>query len=264
MHTLVSGTLNTAIAFLVMTCGIAGATAQTAEELVEKNIDAKGGIANIKAITSKRMAGKLETQGILIQIGSDQKPDFVVRKWETIQGLTQVMAYDGSEGWKIDPFEGRREAERMGEEDTRDLFETNDFYGPLVDYQQKGSKVEYVGHASVDGDDALLLKISLKNGDVIKYFLDPDTYLEIRAERLMFVRGKVLEKFANFGSYKKVNGVYFPFSIEQGKFGDPADDAKITFSKIEVNIPMPDAEFKMPAPSSVPTQSPGSPAPTMW
>ena len=56
MHTLRMGSFRASIAILAMTFGIAGATAQTAEELVEKNIAAKGGMANIKAITSKRMA----------------------------------------------------------------------------------------------------------------------------------------------------------------------------------------------------------------
>jgi len=255
MHALLSNSLRTAFALLVMAYGTICAVAQTAEELVAKNIAAKGGMANIKSITSKRTVGKLETQGNVLQIGADQKPEFMVRQWATVQNLTRVLAYDGSEGWKINPFEGRRDPERMGEEDTRDLFENYDFYGPLVDYQQKGSRVEYIGHASVDGDDALLLKVSLKNGDVIKYFLDPDTYLEIRAERMMFIRGKVRETFANLGSYKKVNDVYFPFSIEQGSPGNPANDSKITISKIEVNIPMPDSEFKIPVATSAPTHS---------
>ena len=230
------------------------AIAQTADELIAKNIAAKGGMANIKAITSMRMTGKLEVQGIVILIGSDQKPDFLFRQTATVQGLTQIQAYDGSEGWQINPFAGRRDPERMGEEDTRDLVETSDFYGPLVDYRQKGSKVEYVGHATVDGDDALLLKVTLKNGDVINYFLDPDTYLEIRTERLMFVRGSVRETFNNLGSYKKVDGVYFPFSIESGSPRNPGSTSKITIARIDANVPIPESEFKMPSapPQSVP------------
>ena len=64
---------------------------------------------------------------------------------------------------------------------------------------------------------------------------------------MMFVRGKVRQSFNNLGSYKKVNGVYFPFSIESGTPGVPTDDAKLTFSKIEANVTMPDSEFAMPA-----------------
>ena len=222
------------------------AHAQTADELIAKNIEAKGGMEKIKAISSLRKTGKLETFGIVILLGSDQKPEDLFRQSSSIQGMTQIQAFDGTDGWQINPFQGRRDPERMGEDDTRDLVEGADFYGPLVDYQKKGSKVEYVGHATVDGDDALLLKVTLKNGDVINYFLDPDTYLEIRTERQMFVRGSVRETFNNLGSYKKVNGVYFPFSMESGSPRNPGSVAKITFTQIEANVDIPNSEFKMP------------------
>ena len=225
---------------------LTAAEAQTAEELINKNIAAKGGMAAVKAITSLRMTGRLEQQGVTLLIGSDQKPENLVRQTGTIQGMTQVQAYDGSTGWQINPFSGRRDPERMGEDDTRDMVESSDFYGPLVDYQKKGNTVEYLGHTAVDGDDALLLKVTLKNGDILKYFLDPDTYLEIRTEKQMFVRGSVHESFNNLGSYKKVNGVYYPFSVESGSPRHPADAQKITYTKIEANIPIPDSEFKMP------------------
>ena len=220
--------------------------AQSAEDLVTKNIAARGGLDKIKAITSVRMSGKEEIQGMVIKFDTDTKPDFIVRESETIQGMTLIHAYDGSEAWKIDPFAGRRDPERMGDDDTRDLIESFDFYGPLIDYERKGSKIQYLGHATVDGDDALLLKVTLRNGDIVKSYLDPDTYLEIRTERLMFVRGKVRQEFTNLGSYKKVNGVYFPFSMEWGTPGDPSSVNKVTLARIEANTPMPDAEFKFP------------------
>jgi hypothetical protein len=220
--------------------------AQTADELIAKNLDAKGGLAQVKAIKTLHSTGKIDIQGFQIEFGSEQKPEVLIRQWVTLQGMTQIQAYDGAEGWQINPFQGRREAERMGEDDTRDMVESSDFYGPLVDYKEKGSKVEYIGHDTVDGDDALLLKVTLKNGDVINYYLDPDTYLEIRTVRLMFVRGSVRETFTNLGSYKKVNGVYFPFSVESGSPRNPGITQKLTITKIEANLPVPDSDFKMP------------------
>ena len=235
------------VALVGVLIGCAGLTAaQSADELIARNIAARGGLESIKAITSVRISGKLETQGTVLQYAADTKPDSIVRESLTLQGMDQIHVFDGSEAWQIDPFAGRRDPERMGEDDTRDLIEQYDFYRPLVDYERKGSKVEYLGHSTVDGDDALLLKVTLRNGDIVKCYLDPETYLEIRTERLMFVRGKVHQSFTNLGSYKKVNGVYFPFSMVVGTPGDPANDYKLTLSKIEANVPMPDSEFKMP------------------
>jgi len=68
----------------------------------------------------------------------------------------------------------------------------------------------------VDGDDALRLKVTLKNGDIIYYYLDPDTYLEIRKEIQQFIRGSVRERVVDLGSYKPVDGVMYPFSISEG------------------------------------------------
>ena len=81
----------------------------------------------------------------------------------------------------------------MGEDDFRDLMEESDIDGPLVDYQAKGNKVEYLGHDTVDGDDAYELKVTLKNGDIVYYYLDPDTYLEIKKKKQQFIRGSVRE-----------------------------------------------------------------------
>jgi len=257
MHSSFSGPLQKASLLQAAFCAACVLHAQTADELIAKNIEAKGGMAQLKAISTLRSSGRMETQGLNIAVEMEQKPDFLVRQSITVQGMTQTQAWDGSEGWQINPFAGRRDPERLGDDDARDLVESSDFYGPLVDYKEKGSRVDYVGHALVDGDDALLLKVTLKNDDVFNYFLDPDTYLEIRTERLMFVRGSVRETFTNLGSYKKVNGVYFPFAIETGSPRSPGSTVKFTMTKIEANVPIPDGDFKMPATPQAPAKDAG-------
>src|SRR5207248_1916920 len=153
--------------------------------------------------------------------------------------------------------------ELLGEDDMRDLVEDADFYGPLVDYAAKGNRIEYLGHDTVDGDDALRLKVTLKNGDIVYYYLDPDTFLEIRTERQQFIRGAVRERVTDLGSYKLVAGVYYPFSIETGPKQNPNARAKVTYDTIEANVAIADADFKMPAPPATasPQQHPEPPTP---
>ncbi len=224
----------------------ATARAQTAEELVSKNIEARGGLENIKAIKTLRKVGKLQQGSFVVQVSVDTKDPGFIRQSYTIQGMSQIQAYDGSVGWQISPFGGRKDPEMLGEDDLRDLIDDSDFYGPLVDYRSKGNTVEYLGHEAIDGDDALRLKVTLKNGDIVNYYLDPDTFLEIRKELTEFVRGSVKESVTNLGSYKKVAGVYFPFSLEVGQKGSPQPGAKIVFDKIEANLALENSEFKMP------------------
>jgi len=221
-------------------------SAQTAEELVSKNIQAKGGIDKIKAVNTVAMNGKIYVQGITAEISQEQKRPNMLRQNFTVQGMTQVQAYDGTTAWQIQPFNGRKDPELMGEDEARGLIEQADIDGPLVDYASKGNKVEYLGHDTVDGDDAYKLKVTLKNGDIIYYYLDPDTYLEVKTEKQEFIRGNVRETEQELGSYKQVAGVYYPYSLEGGTKGNPGDHVRITMDKIEVNVPIDDSLFKMP------------------
>jgi hypothetical protein len=237
-----------AIRFLVtcIFCFSALASAQTAEELVARNIQAKGGIEKIKAIKTVRMSLDLDAGGFKAVQGSEAKRPDLLRETFTIQGMTQITAYDGSSAWQISPFQGKKDPQLLGEDDSRGLVERADFDGPLVDYQAKGNKVEYMGHDQVDGDDALKLKVTLKNGDVYYYLLDPDTFLEIEIEKQQFIRGSIRESVTMLGSYKPVNGVMYPFSIEGGPKDNPDARAKLTVKKIEANVPVSDSDFKMP------------------
>jgi hypothetical protein len=76
--------------------------------------------------------------------------------------------------------------------------------------------------------------------------------LEVRIEKIMYIRGAVHESLQDLGSYKQVNGVYFPFSIESGSKNSP-NRAKITLASIQVNVPIDDSQFKMPAAPVLPS-----------
>ena len=236
----------TRVVIVGILCLTVAASAQTAEELVAKNLQARGGVDKIKAINTLKMTGKAYV-GIDAVVSQENKRPDMIRQDFTIQGMTQIQAYDGKVGWQISPFGGRKDPELMGEDDFRDLMEEADIDGPLVDYQAKGNKIEYLGHDTVDGDDAYELKITLKNGDIVYYYLDPDTYLEIKKKKQQFIRGSVRETEQNLGSYKLVAGVYYPFSIEASSKDNPGDHARITFDKIEANVPLDDSYFKMPS-----------------
>jgi hypothetical protein len=234
--------------FGVFVCG--RTLAQTAEELVNKNVQAKGGLEKMKAAKTRLTTGKVRGAGrrratVAAFRQMNMRPNFF-RQNLSMQGMTAVQAYDGSVGWQTNPFRGRKDPELMGEDNLRDLLLDADFDGPLVDYAEKGNKIEYLGHDLVDGDDALRLKVTLKNGDIIYYFLDPDTYLEIRKEIQQFVRGSVRERVVDLGSYKPVGGVMYPFSISEGPRSNPGAQVT-TVHKIEVNVNMDPADFMLPA-----------------
>ncbi|MGA7560610.1 MAG: hypothetical protein WCF61_13015 [Terriglobales bacterium] len=235
------------IVLVAVCCCSAFSFSQTAEELIAKNIQARGGLEKMKAIKTIRMTGKFEGGGgFTAAVGQENERPNLIRQTFTLQGMTQVLAYDGSTGWQIQPFGGKKDPELMGEDDLRDLQLDADIDGPLVEYKEKGSTVEYLGHDVVDGDDALRLKITLKNGDIIYDYLDPDTFIEIRKEIQQFIRGSVRDHVVGLGSYKPVAGVMFPFSISSGSKNNP-DAQTSTVQKMEANVTIDPADFALPA-----------------
>ena len=235
------------LAVVVLCLGVY-ALSQTADELVNKNIEARGGLDKIKAVKTLRITGRAERSGrspVAVVIEHERPNE--VRQDITRAGMTMVQAYDGKQGWMIQPFTGRKDPQLMGEDDLRDLQLEADIDGPLVDYQAKGNTVEYMGHDTVDGDDVLRLKVTLKNGDVLYYDLDPDSYLEIRRESQEFIRGSVKEQVTEYGSYKAVDGVVYPFSLASWPKGDPTRPLTVSIDKVEVNVPLEESQFAVPA-----------------
>lgn len=223
----------------------------TLDELVNKNIEAKGGGDALRALQSLRRTGKLLVNEGQIQLAYSQvkKRPLDVRTEVTLQGMTAVQAFDGKEGWKISPFQGRKDPEKMSADDVKSLMEDAEIDGPLVDWKAKQSTVEYLGTEDVDGTLAHKLKVVRKNGDVNFVYLDPDHFLEIRILTQRIEQGAQVEVETDLGDYEKIAGVFVPFSIEAGRKGDP-DKQKIIVDKAEGNVPVDDATFHFPATAS--------------
>jgi len=225
--------------------------APTVDELVSKNVEAKGGGDALHALQSLRLTGKMlmnEGQIELAYLQTKKRPG-EVRTDATLQGMTMVQAYDGKEGWKISPFQGRKDPERMSADDVKSLMEDAEIDGPLVDWKAKQSTVDYLGTEDVDGTLAHKLKVVRKNGDVNFVYLDPDHFLEIRILTQRIKHGAQVEVETDLGDYEKIDDVFIPFSIETGRKGDP-DKQKIVIDKAEGNVPVDDSMFHFPTTAS--------------
>ena len=223
----------------------------TVDELVAKNVGAKGGADALRALQSIRLNGKMLVNEGQIQLAyaeTKKRPD-EVRTETTLQGMTAVEAYDGKEGWRISPFQGRKDPERMSADDVKPLMEDAEIDGPLVNWKEKGSTLEYVGREDVDGTSAYKIKVVRKNGDVNFVYLDPDHFLEIRILSQRVRHGAQEETETDVGDYEKIGGVFLPFSIESGRKGD-SDKQKVVIEKAEANVPVDDAIFHFPTTAS--------------
>ena len=221
----------------------------TVEELVAKNLEAKGGAAALKAIETLRFEGRLvvnQGQTEFTYTQTRKRPG-KVRVDAVLQGMALVQAYDGASGWKIYPFGGRKDPEKMSADDTKSLVEDAEIGGPLEDWKADGKTLTYLGTEEVEGTPAHKLRVVRKNGDVSYVYLDPDHFLEIRILSQRVEQGAKVEVETDLGDYEKINGVFFPFSIESGSKGS-IDKQKVILKTGAANVPVDDTIFSFPTP----------------
>ena len=244
-----------AVTILTLVCVAPAMYAQTADEIIAKNIEAHGGAAKLKAIQSMKITAKIEVgPGMEAPAVMYESRPHNVRREFTFQGMTAVMAYDGKDGWQIMPFQGKKDAELMPADDRDDIADDADLDGQLMDYAAKGNKVEFLGKDKLEGTDVYKLKVTLKDGAVQTYYIDTDSNLEVRVDTERIVRGSPHKTQTVIGDYKEVDGLPMPFSFEGSDADHPDQKQKITVEKIELNAPMTSVSFNMPPPSAATTK----------
>ena len=231
------------------------ATAVTADEIVAKNVEARGGAAALASLKSVRRTGRFVLPGrsILVTLSELRERPGRIRQEATYQGLTQIQAWGGEKGWQVQPFEGRKEPSLMSEDDAKPFRIAADLDGPFVDAKNKGHFVEYLGTEDVDGTLAHKLRVRLTWGGDVTVWIDPDTWMVIRDIQTLTVRGAEQEVETDYGDYEKVGGVFVPMSEESGpRHSPPASRGKSIYDKAEANVAVAADVFAFPAKAAAP------------
>lgn len=233
---------------LAIMCGTV--SAQTVDEIVAANLDAKGGEEAWMALETGRMTGTMRIVGGAA--GAMEMPFVVefkkpnkVRLEFTMQGMTGIRAFDGETGWSVMPFMGSTEPEEMAEDQVKELKDQAEFEGVLVNYKEKGHTVELVGEEEVDGTPAYKLKVTRADGDIDYLYLDEEYFVEFKTEATREIQGNEMTMSTIIGDYKEVDGLLFPHSMEMS-FGGGEAQQVITIEKIELGVDLPDDRFAMP------------------
>ena len=236
----------TAVAVALFLSASAYAADLTVDDILAKNFEAKGGVAKLKALQSVRFTGKITIgPGMEAPVSLTKKRPGMSRMDFTVQGMTGTQAYDGTNGWMLMPFMGKKEAEPMSADMLKDAKEEADFDGPTWDYKTKGNKVELLGKADVEGTPAYKVKLTTKEGTESTIYFDADTFLEVKVEAKRKIQGQEVESETTFGNYQEVDGLLFPYAVEMKAKGAPAGQS-ITIEKVELNPTVADDIFKMP------------------
>ena len=240
----------------------AAARGQTADELIAKNVAARGGYEKLKAVQTMRLIGTMKAGGQSLPAVLELKRPNKSR-WEfLVDGQTGIQAFDGKEGWTWLPFEGQTGPQPMGDEERAEAEQQADLDGPLVDFQPKGEKIELLGHDSKYRPDDWKLKVTLKDGDVRYVYLDSKTFLQSATVSRRKIDGVEVEVRSEVGDYRKVGDLVLPHSFTASSPG-VGPSQSIQFDRIDVNVPIDDSKFAMPEPKK-PAGPPGmEPTPTV-
>jgi len=218
--------------------------APTVDDLVARNIKARGGMGRLAAINTLRATYSTEEDGKPVRLVELQKRPNKLRRNISIEKNTVIFAYDGVTAWQF--FSSQKKNPSPSPSDLAlELKEEADIDGPLVNYKEKGSTIELAGTEKLNGRDVYNLKITLKEGQVRNIYLDARTFLEVKETGSFKEGGKKVDFVTLFRNYRPVQGVLFPFVTEQ-KLGDE-ETQNAYLKKIQINLPIADSVFTMPA-----------------
>lgn len=244
-----------AVLVAVSVSGAASAQAPAAlsvDDIIKKNVEAKGGLDKLRSVKTIRMTGKMQAGPMEAPLVVEAARPKKVRVEFTVQGMTGIQAYDGQTGWMVMPFTGKKDPEALPSEQVKSMEDQADFDGPLVDYKEKGHTVEYLGKQEMEGSPVHAVKVTKKNGDIATLYLDADSFLELKVVGKTQVNGQEVEGETTFGDYKEVGGLVFAHTMESKAKGMPGPGATMTFTKIELNPEIPADRFAMPAKAAAP------------
>ncbi len=236
---------------LLMTAMLGSVAAVQAEmkldEVLAEYIEAKGGMEFINKTNTMKVTGVMTMGPMEAPLNfTIKRPNKVYSTFE-IQGMKGIQAYDGEKGWQVMPFMGKTEPEYISGDELKQLQDQGDIEGPLINAEAKGNVLELIGSTEIEGTPVIEIKATKKNGDVMTVFLDEEYKLEVMTRSKMSMMGQEIEAETYFSDYKEVGDTGVPVAHSMAVKMNGTAAQTITFEKIEYNIDVDDALFKMPA-----------------
>jgi outer membrane lipoprotein-sorting protein len=219
--------------------------AQTIDEILARNYQARGGLDKLKAVSAWKMNGTIviPAQELKMPTVIWRKSPDKMRVETTFQDKTIVQAFDGEKAWWIMPFLSA-EAQEMPREQGGLFREQAVFGNPLVACREKGCRVELLGREDMDGTPVFKLKLVKTDGREIFLYLEAESGLELKSSLAMKVDGSDVLAEIVYGDYRPADGVMVPFYVENRMNGKA--QAQMTLETVEVNPTVEDSMFAMP------------------
>jgi len=234
-----------AIIFSILTAvmiiaGTASVTAQTAEEIIRKHIDAIGGTDNWNKITTIKKVGSMSVQGMEIGLTLTVVNNKGARSDIRVMEQNGFMIATPKEGWMYMPFQGMDKVTPMPPETLKMQQERMNVKAGMLTDMAEVAKAEYIGNDTINNISCLKVKITDKDGNQKTVFFDAATYYIIHEERKMTIKDEEQEINFNFSNFQKQpEGIVVPMTVTSPMMG-----GDITYKLIEINKPVDDNIFQ--------------------
>jgi hypothetical protein len=220
---------------------------QSAEEVINKYLDARGGKDRLMAIKTLYMEGSRQMMGNEVAVKITKVQDKLSRTDFEMMGSSGYTIVTPTHGWSFIPMRSEN-VDVIPEARLKTMLPEMDIPGPLVDYASKGNKIELQGKQDIDGTPAYKLKVTFTSGKEVLYFIDTKTNLLIRTSTMAPAMGQDgkptgdnREVLTNYSDYKAIEGILFPHTIATTG-GQGAGST--TFDKIELNKAVDEGQYK--------------------
>jgi outer membrane lipoprotein-sorting protein len=223
------------ISAIVLVLMPAFATAQTVDEIVAKNLKAKGGVETLKGTSTVKMTGTLNAPSAPMPMTMEliaKRPNLVRREMRMGEHV-MISGFDGTSAWVK---QGSSPAQMLSGPEAQQLKQAAEFDSVFLNYKDAGHTIELVGTEPVNGKPAHHLKITRKDGVIQHYYLDAESGLEVKMTMDAEQAGMKLKVDTELSDYRTVSGRMVPFKMRQFTNGNPAGE--ITFETVEFNVPL--------------------------
>ena len=219
--------------------------AQTADEIVNKYLQAIGGADKWKKLESQTTTGFVVLQGMEIPYMAVQARPNLSYSMGEFQGNKFIDAFDGTVAWTQNPMSGTTKPMKKDTAETKEVAKEN-FEDDLIDYSDKGHKLEIAAQKEIiEGVKCFKITMKRKQGDEKIYFFDDENYLSFCVRSYPQtgpMKGQDVETY--FSDYREVDGMMIPFTIES-KVGHQTQ-VTIKMDKIEFNKEVDKSIFTLP------------------
>jgi outer membrane lipoprotein-sorting protein len=222
--------------------------AMTAEQIVDKNVEVRGGLPAWRKITTIMWVGHLESDRSPIPslpFRLEEKRPGKSRFEVTEPSQRSMRVFDGMNGWKMRPGQdGRPEMTRFTPQEVKFARDAPGLQGPLIDYRARGSTVELEGTEPVDGSTAYRIGVRLASGERQTVWIDAASFLEIRYDRTAYdTKGPKGSVSVRYRDYKEVEGLALPSVFEIGGAAGGKPD-RMVIERVALNPELDDREFQ--------------------